>query len=174
MAATREPLGAGVVSLIVIDLFLVLAFGVLLVQGGHLDDLLGGQRPSASQSTGPTPTSTAEPVVFASPTRNIQCAITPDGVRCEISQFMYAEPTLEGCAGDVGHEIELTPEGASWVCRTDPTAPPTPGPEIANLDWGDSTSAYGYTCTSAQNGVICTHDDTGRSFSLARREVSLN
>jgi hypothetical protein len=172
MASTREPLGAGVTGLIVIDMVLVLAFGVLFVQGGHLDDVLGQPRTAAGLTTSATPT--AEPVVFASPTRNIACRITPDGVRCEIAQFMYAKPTVEGCAGDVGHEVELTPDGAAWVCRTATTPPPTPSADIANLEWGESTAAYGYTCTSAHNGVICTNDETGKSFSLARREVSLS
>lgn len=172
MTPSREPLGAAVIALIVVDIALVLAFGIMLGRSGLLGSVGGVlDRPTATASS--SPTSTAAPVVFASPTRNISCAITPDAARCEIAQFMYATPTLEGCSGDVGHEIEVTADGARWVCRAE--APPSPpGAEIADLAWGDSTSAYGYTCTSASNGVICTHTASGHSFSLARRAVSLS
>jgi hypothetical protein len=170
MVGPRRPLGAGVITLIVVDAVLVLVFVFLLGQNGYLNGLASPGGGSSSPSA--TPSVTAEAVTFASPTRNITCTITPDAANCEIAQFMYATPTLEGCSGDAGHEIEVTPDGAHWVCRTG-TPPPTPSPDIANLDWGHSITASGYTCTSEHNGVTCTYDESGHSFSLARRAVTL-
>ena len=168
MAGPRRPLGAGVVTLVVIDAVLVLVFVFLLGQHGYLN----GPGGPADASPTSTPTATAEPVRFASPTRNIGCTITPDAANCEIAQFMYATPTLEGCTGDVGHEIEVTPDSAHWVCRAG-APPPAPGPDVADLDWGKSISAYGFTCTSENDGVTCVHDESGNAFSLARRVVTL-
>lgn len=170
MGAPRRPLGAGVVTLMVIDAVLVVTLAFMLGQAGYLSGGAGGTG-GATATASSTPTPTAEPVIFASPTRNISCSITPDAANCEIAQYMYATPTLAGCTGDVGHEIEVTPDGAHWVCRTG-SPPPTPGPEVANLDWGDSITAYGYTCISERDGVTCTYDASGASFHLARREVT--
>lgn len=170
MAEPRQPLGAGVVTLIVVDAVLVLVFVLLLGQSGLLGGLAGSSGTTGA-SPSPSATATAEAVTFASPTRNIMCTISPEAAGCEIAHFMYATPTLEGCQGDVGHEIEVTADGAHWVCRSG-SPPPTPGVDIPDLDWGDSTSAYGFTCTSTGNGVTCTHDETGHSFSLERRAYS--
>jgi hypothetical protein len=172
MAGERRPLGAGLVTLIVIDAVLVLVLAVLFVQRGPLR--LGG--PGDDQALGDATASPtfdpAEVVAFASPTRNIGCTISPIAANCEIAHYMYATPTLEGCSGSVGNEIEVTAESAHWVCRTG-SPPPSPSADVANLDWGDSISEHGFTCTSENDGVTCTHDETGHTFSLARRVVSL-
>ncbi len=170
MSGTRRPLGPGVITLIAVDVVLVLILLVLLAQAGSNG---GTTATSPASPTTPADAPTAEEVVFASPTRNITCFIRPESASCEIAQFMYETPTLDGCDGDVGHEIEVTADGAGWVCRTG-EPPPPPAPEVPNLDWGDSISRYGFTCMSTNDGVTCTHDATGHSFSLARRVVSLS
>lgn len=170
MSEQRAPLGAGVVALIVVDALLLLVFAVLL----FLSLPSGRTGAEAPPTVDPTPTepNVGEAVVFASPTRNITCSIREDAANCEIAHFMYQAPTLAGCEGSAGHEIEVTAEGARWVCRTG-SPPPTPSAEIADLPWARSTTAYGFTCTSEGNGVTCRHDESGHSFSLARREYSL-
>lgn len=173
--AARRPLGAGIVTLIVVDAVLVVVFLVMLVQlNGSAGGGPGAGEPVAGSTTTSSPADPdAETVLFASPTRNISCTIDGDSAGCEIAHIMYEKPTVEGCDGDVGHEIEVTAESAHWVCRTE-SPPPSPGPEIENLDWGDSVTANGFTCTSANDGVTCTHEESGNSFSLARRVYSLN
>lgn len=169
MLAARRPLGAGLVTLIVVDVLLVVVFVMMLAQfrpapGGRDGD---GSNPTAA------PPDTSEVVLFASPTRNITCAIDGGSAGCEIAHIMYDPPALEGCDGDVGHEIEVTADGARWVCR--PGAPPEPpGDSIENLDWGESVSANGFTCTSENDGVTCRHDESGHAFSLARRVYDLS
>jgi hypothetical protein len=164
MALPQRRLGPVVVTLIVIDVVLVLVVAILLVT-------------NAARSRDGTATSDGSPVgdaavTFASPTRNITCAIYDASARCEIAQFQYETPTLDGCSGDVGHEIEVTADGARWICRTD-SPPPPPAPEIADLDWGDSTAANGFTCMSTGNGVTCTHDESSHFFHLERHDVTL-
>lgn len=166
----RAPLGRAVITLIVVDALLVLAFLVLLVQNRPGAGESG--QPTTAAST-PTDEDTAEPVIFASPTRNISCAIRGQSAGCEIAHIMYEPPTIEGCTGDVGHEIEVTADGAGWVCRSgEPPAPPTD--DIPDLPWGRSISANGFTCTSENDGVTCRHDESGHFFSLARRVYSLD
>lgn len=170
MAGQHRPFGAGIATLIAVDSVLVLVLAFMLGQQGYLTGLgVPGESPAS-----PTPSVSAsvEAVRFASPTRNISCSIAPDAASCEIAHIMYEEPTVEGCDGDVGHEIEVTPDGARWVCRTEaPPEPPTD--DIEDLPWGKSVTAHGYTCTSENDGVTCAHDESGHTFSLARRVVSL-
>lgn len=170
MAEQRAPLGAGVVALIVVDALLLLVFAVLLIQS--LTSSRTGAEPPPTVNATPTEPAVGEAVVFASPTRNITCSIREDAANCEIAHFMYQAPTLDGCEGSVGYEIEVTADGARWVCRTG-SPPPTPSDTIADLPWARSTTAYGFTCTSEGNGVTCRHDDSGHFFSLARREYTL-
>lgn len=173
MAASRRPLGAGIITLIVVDAVLVVILVIMFVQSRPADDPGSEADGTTSADSSPDPADDAESVVFASPTRNITCTIGGESAGCEIAHFMYETPTLEGCTGDVGHEIEVTADGARWVCRTE-SPPPTPSPDIEDLDWGDSVTANGFTCTSANDGVTCAHDESGRSFSLARRVYSLD
>ncbi len=163
MALSRRRLGPAVVTLIVIDAVLVLIVAILL--------MTSAARSGQGGSGADAPLGEAA-VTFASPTRNITCSIYDAAARCEIAVFQYDTPTLDGCSGDVGHEIEVTADGAHWICRTG-SAPPTPGPEIADLAWGDSAQANGFTCTSTGNGVTCTHDASSHSFHLERHAVTL-
>jgi hypothetical protein len=167
MAGERRPLGAGLVTLIVVDAVLVLVLAVLFVQRGPGFGS-GAQGLGAASPSG----SPAEVVAFASPTRNIGCTITPEAANCKIAQYMYETPSLEDCTGNAGNEIEVTAEGAHWVCRTG-SPPPPPSADVPDLDWGDSIAVYGFTCTSENDGVTCTHDETDHTFSLARRVYSL-
>lgn len=168
MAGHQRPVGTGIAALIAVDAVLVLVLAFMLGQHGYLTGLGVPGQASAS----PSPSPSVEAVRFASPTRNISCSIVPDAASCEIAHIVYEEPTVDGCDGDIGHEIEVTPEGAGWVCRTDaPPEPPTD--DIADLPWAKSVTAYGYTCTSENDGVTCAHDESGHAFSLARRVVSL-
>jgi hypothetical protein len=165
-------LGAGIVALIVVDALLVLVFVIMFVQFRSAPDQVADDGGATSSPTTAAPDDSPS-VVFASPTRNIRCTIDGDSAGCEIAHIMYEAPTLEGCEGDVGHEIEVTADGARWVCRTG-AAPEPPGDDVENLDWGDSVTAEGFTCTSENDGVTCRHDDSGHAFSLARRVYDLS
>ncbi len=137
--------------------------------------------PSAQASqTATSPTRTEDPTegedearLFASPSGNIVCSISPDGASCSIAE-LSAEGLVEDedCEGTVGHVVRVTAEGAERPCVTGrpPGKAPSGTPE---LEYETSTSAFGYTCTSSRSGIICRHDGTGHGFSIARAGSSL-
>ena len=171
MAASRRPLGGGIVTLIVVDAVLVLIFLVMLLQFSRTDvPGAPGDGASPPAATNGTPTET---VVFTLPSRNITCAIGGEGTRCAIAEYEYAPPAVEGCEGSTGHEVELTPDGSRWLCT--PGDPPGPAAEdIEVLDYGATASANGYTCASSEEGVTCRHEESDHSFSLARAGATLD
>jgi hypothetical protein len=175
MADSREPLGSGIVTLIVVDAVLVLIFLVMLLQFLRAD--VAGAPRAADGTPTTTATSTGDAgdqtVAFTLPSRNITCTIGEDATRCAIAEFTYAPPNVEGCSGRTGHEIELTVDGARWLC-TAGAAPGRAGNDVGVLDYGDSTTANGFTCRSSEEGVDCRHEESGHSFSLARAGATLD
>jgi hypothetical protein len=163
MPARRRPLGAAVVTLIVVDAVLVLILAILLVQSGR------GAVPAGGATASPGATA----VAFASPSRNITCDVAADAATCRIADFTYPTPPVADCAGNPGHEVRLTADGATWVCHEG--EPPAPaGEDVQVLAYGESVSASGFTCTSTEQGVTCRHDESGHSFSLARGGATLD
>lgn len=182
MVDPRRPLGAGILTLIVVDAVLVLTFLALLLQAVRADvvDIPGvGVTEAATLAESPSPSVDAVPssstgdVTFALPSGNIMCTLADGAATCVIVQFSYPAPELQGCAGSVGHEVRLTGAGADWVCR-EGGAPEPAGAGVAVLDYGATTSAHGFTCESSRTGVFCRHDDSGHSFSLARGGATLD
>ena len=114
---------------------------------------------------------------FVSPSGNIACAVDGERALCGITEFDYADEIPEAetraCAGTVGHYLQVTAEGASLVCDTSGQAP-TVDPGTAVLDYGQSESADGFTCESAETGMTCTHDESGYSFSVRRAAYTLS
>lgn len=111
--------------------------------------------------------------LFASPSGNIVCSISPEAASCSIAEL--SDEGLvddDSCDGTVGHVVRVTEEEAERPCDTGraPGKAPSGTPE---LDYEESTSAHGYTCTSSRSGVICRHDGTGHGFSIARAGSSL-
>ena len=114
------------------------------------------------------------PALFASPSGNIVCSISSDAASCSIAQL--ADGALvedDECAGTVGHVVRVSSEGdTERPCVTG--APPGAAPEATPvLEYEDSTSTLGFTCTSSRSGIICRHDGTGHGFSIARAGSSL-
>lgn len=167
--AARRPLGAGVVTLIVVDAVLVLILVILVVQSSP-GPATGGD---AGSGTATTASGGAKGAVVASPSRNITCTLAQDATTCTIAEFSYATPTLPGCDGTVGHEIRLTADGASWVCgEGEPPGPAAADVEV--LDYGESITSAGVTCSSSEQGIACTHEESGHSLSLARGGATLD
>lgn len=167
MAATRRPLGAGVVTLIVIDAVLLLILAILVVQSRS------AEAPGDTAGGVVTPTAPGATVVFASPTRNITCTMGDGAVTCQIAEFTYAEPSVEDCAGNAGHEVRLTADGATWVC-SDGDPPGPAGEDVQVLPYGETASSGGFLCSSSEQGMTCRHEESGHSFSLARAGATLD
>ncbi len=178
------------ILLIVVVSALVLLFVVLLV--GRLS---GGGGERAAEATTPPPATTqtpdesgptsetsaagpeeaeetptsAHPEYFASPSGNIVCALTVDSTDCVISSFDYAAEDAASCDDDAaGGHLRVEPAGASMPCE-----PLVVAGGVPTLDYGETTSAHGYTCESAESGVTCRHDESGYGFTVARRAYDL-
>lgn len=177
MAAARRPLGAGIVTLVVVDALLVVVFAVLLAGSGLLSGsgaVDEGAQQAAPVAAGEQGVGEAETVVtFASPSRNISCTIDGAAATCAIAEFTYSPPAVPGCTGTTGHEVQVTADGAAWLC-TQGAAPARAGSDVDVLAYGQSIAANGFTCTSSESGVTCRHDASGQSFSLARGGATLD
>jgi len=169
------------VLLIVVVSALVLLFVVLLA--GRLS---GGSEPDPGATTAEAPvvTGTATPGTdrptdeateagpaeyFASPSGNIVCALTSDSTDCVISNFTYDPVDAASCEEEgVGGHLRVEPAGATMPCE-----PLVVAGEVPELAYGETISAHGYTCESAESGVTCRHDESGYGFSVARATYEL-
>lgn len=168
----RRPLGPTVVTLIVVDVVLLAILASLLVQS-QLGRTPGIGPEAAPETISGSLAPAAEDVVFASPTRNITCAIGVDATTCRIADFSYDRPEIAGCEGPRGHEVALTADGPSWVC-TEGEAPGPAGDDVRVLPYGDTVSVNGFSCASAESGMTCRHEESDRSFTLARAGATLD
>jgi len=157
-----------IVDAVLVVLLLILAIGYLN-RGGGDDDGSAQTTTGASAASTPSASSSAtsnEPVAFASPTGNIACTMSVDGVTCTIASYTYAPPVVAGCTEVTGHVIGLSADGVAFQCVSGP-APAVAGDDVPVLDYGLTTSVGDYTCRSATDGVQCT-DASGTGFQLAR------
>jgi hypothetical protein len=135
--------------------------------------------PSSSPSSGPGPR--REPrqlpnVVgavprFLTPSRNIGCAISNGGARCDIRQHVYREPKKPaGCQGAYGQSIAVaTTSVAAFVCVTDTVI----APRAPVLAYGTSTVVGDFGCTSRQNGIRCFYLPSKHGFWLSQERPVL-
>ncbi|PYF96731.1 hypothetical protein SAMN05216184_11822 [Georgenia satyanarayanai] len=180
MSDTSRRLTPAQLLLIVVVSILVLLFVILLagrLAGGG--DEPTDATPSAAASSGTdeatddatgdeTPTEEPEAEYFASPSGNIVCALTPDSADCVISNFQY-EPEDADCEDeDAGGHLRVEAAGASMPCE-----PLVVAGDVPALDYGQTTTAHGFTCESAESGVTCRHDESGYGFAVARASYEL-
>lgn len=106
---------------------------------------------------------------FASPSGNITCTIETERVRCEIANFDYTPATAKPDDCDIdnwGGVVVANADGAGYSCSEAPEAP-----AAKTLDYGESITAYGMTCTSAETGMSCASDESGKGFTLSKAKV---
>ncbi len=176
--AAPANLSRGMKIFIAVDVVLVLGLLVAaaVVLGGRDG---GGPQPAASTSatagTGATAGSggsTSDAAqTFASPTGNISCTMSPDGVTCSIARTTFPPPVVEGCTGTTGHVIVLnTSDGVTTPCVDGP-GPAVASADVPVLDYGLTQTVGPYTCSSATNGMSCVVDETGEGFRVATAEL---
>ncbi|RMI14084.1 DUF6636 domain-containing protein [Cellulomonas triticagri] len=178
-------LSRGVKIFLAVDvvLVLVLVVAAIVVLGGGPDDGdPAATAPSTSAapaatdegsdgpSSGDEPTSVEtsdEATTFASPSGNISCTMSPDGVTCQIANKQFDVPPAEGCTGTTGHTIVLSEaDGVTTPCVEGP-APVAASADTPVLDYGRSQQVAGYTCTSGTDGMACVVADSGVGFRVA-------
>lgn len=158
---------------------LVLALGIV---GYIVWDSMQGRDDVASGPVSPSPAPSLEPTegpetsspptaveTFASPSGNIECTIDSERARCVIASFDYTPPERpDDCQMENwGSVVVANGEGAGFSCVD---APENAGPARV-LGYGESISASGMTCTSAEDGMTCTSDSTGVGFTVRRASV---
>ncbi len=109
---------------------------------------------------------------FASPSRNITCQITSAGASCGIAELDQQPAPVEGCDGTTGYVVALDGEGQVSLPCVPSSEQPKKAPGSADvLEYGESVTEGDYTCSSAETGMSCTYDPSGRGFSLARAGI---
>ena len=176
--AALANLSRGVKIFLAVDVVLVLGLVVaaIVVLGGGSDG--GGatvdpsapasQAASGAATDGATSGATSDVATsFASPTGNIACTMSPDGVTCTIANKQYEVPASEGCTGTTGHTVVLNEaDGVTTPCVEGP-APAPASADTPVLEYGQTQTVGPYTCTSGSNGMSCVVDDTGTGFRVA-------
>jgi len=179
MAGALAGLSRGLKIFLIADLVLVVVLGVtaiLVLGGGSSTPSAEPESPTATSATSAgstTPASTDAATSdteqqFASPTGNIVCDLTADGVTCTIANTSVAPPQIDGCTGaGTGHVITLTADGVEVPCTEQ--APGTAGAGVEVLQYGSSQTVGDYTCSSASNGMTCV-TGAGVGFRIATAE----
>lgn len=101
---------------------------------------------------------------FSSPSTNIGCQITDDGVRCDIEKRRYKPPRKpRGCDLDFGNALAVGEGEPDFVCAGDTVLG---APTL--LAYGTATRVGDYGCQSRKTGMRCYNLRTGRGFLLSR------
>lgn len=177
---TSGRLSPGWIAFIVVDVLLVIGavvFAISLAGGGSDDDpkspVTSGASPSA-ETTEDAGTAPQEPTVsesFASKTKNISCEMTDVGVTCSIAELASQPAPVAGCEGTVGYRVVLDAEGVTQPCVPAAEQPRAAGGDVEVLPYGESKTVGGFTCDSADTGVTCRDDATGKGFTVARAGI---
>jgi hypothetical protein len=122
----------------------------------------------STETTPPDEGPTEEPTLFASPSGNITCAISAEGARCGIAQLASKPASIDTCDGSVGYVYIVTEAGVEVPCVAKGDRPKTAEGGTSVLDYGEEATGFGFTCESAEDGVTCRNDASGRGFQLAR------
>ena len=130
---------------------------------------------SAPAQATPSPSATTEEPVkypapadaitvdsFSSPSGNITCSFTADGVSCGIKESDWAEDGYASCSGSQVGVLTASKDSAGQSCES---AVPGGGNALA---YGAAAAKGDYACHSTQDGISCWNTKTGQSFALAR------
>ena len=130
---------------------------------------------SAPAQATPSPSATTEEPVkypapagaitvdsFSSPSGNITCSFTADGVSCGIKESDWAEDGYASCSGSQVGVLSATKDEAGQSCES---AVPGGGNALA---YGATATKGDFACHSTEDGISCWNTKTGQSFALAR------
>ncbi|MEN5073052.1 hypothetical protein ABE437_04475 [Isoptericola cucumis] len=176
----KRRLSAGWIAFIAVDVVLLVmavAFAVQIFTSSSPQAPAESAPPEAAAS--PTEEATEEPppereelARFASPSANITCTMYADGVSCGIAELDQQPAPVEGCAGTTGYVVTVDGEGqVALPCVPADEQPTAAGGDLDVVEYGETVTEGDFTCTSEQTGMSCTHDPTGKGFSLARAGI---
>ena len=173
------PVMAVILGVLAVTAAVLLAFVIYVFTRGYEGPAAGSSpsSSSSSSSSAPTPSASAtteEPVKypapagaitvdsFSSPSGNITCSFTADGVSCGIGESDWAEDGFASCTGNKVGVLTATKDKAGQSCES---ASPSGGNALA---YGAAATKGDYACHSTQDGISCWNTKTGQSFALAR------
>lgn len=108
---------------------------------------------------------------FVTPSGNIGCTIDQERARCVVKSFDYSPPDApDSCEMEEwGSIVVANRDGAGFSCT--PADFPT---DAEPLDYGQTITAHGMTCSSEETGVSCRSEETGAAFSVARANADFD
>jgi hypothetical protein len=170
-------LGPGWIAFIVVDVLLVVGAVVLgfsLLGGGDGQEPGGNGAGPTAGATQDAPTQEPVPTqtqTFASETRNITCEMTDLGVTCSIAELATQPAPVAGCDGAVGYQVVLDADGVRQPCVPAAEQPKPAAADVPVLPYGESRTVGGFTCDSANTGMTCRDDATGKGFTVAKAGI---
>jgi hypothetical protein len=163
----------------VVDVLLVvgaIVFAISLLGGGEDEPTPpAASSPSATASAGTDESAAPEPTVtetFASESRNITCEVTDVSATCVIAQLGTQPAPVSGCEGTVGYKVVLGADGGvEQPCVPTAEQPQAAAGGVAVLPYGQSKTVGPFTCESAETGMTCRDDASGKGFTIARAGI---
>ena len=128
----------------------------------------GSSGGAAGATAGPTRTvAVGETLFFVTPSKNIGCELSKDGVRCDVKDHSWVAPARPAsCDLDYGNGLFLGARGpAVYVCAGDTAIDASSAP----LGYGESAVVGDFACLSEEVGVTCRNTASGRGFTLSRQ-----
>ena len=169
-------------SSVVVRLSVVLVAGVLIAAcGGSGPTSNARDRSSPSNSTTSDDASSTAPfspafvgegnLFFLSPSKNIGCALSETGVRCDVQEHTWSPPSPPAsCHLDFGRGVTVIGTSpAMFTCAGDTVII---GEEV--LAYRSQVTRGDFECRSDTVGMQCRNVKTGHRFSLSRENVTLN
>lgn len=106
---------------------------------------------------------------FYTPSRNIGCALSPDGIRCDIRHKTWTPPPKPSdCMLDWGHSVGLETGQGEVLCAGDTLLTG----DYRVLPYGESRHRGIFSCSTAEAGLTCTNNN-GHGFFLSVEELLL-
>ncbi|ACZ30134.1 hypothetical protein Xcel_1103 [Xylanimonas cellulosilytica DSM 15894] len=179
-APRRRRLSPGWVAFIALDVVLlvgVVVFAWNMLTGPVNAPAVGSPTSSTTQDAeaSPEPSAPAAPTLaeFASPSGNITCVITTAEVTCGIAQLNQQPAPVDGCDGTVGYRVTVSAETGEVSLPCVPVdQQPQAAPEgTTSLEYTESVTQGQFTCISADTGMSCKDDTSGKGFTIAKAGI---
>ena len=194
--APRSSSHAGLMTTLVVVLILVVAAagvlgGMLLANRGRQSDTTSASAataaPSSSAGTAaeqaapptggpilpsgpalPTSTTTYSYQYVDTPSKNISCVLSNEGVGCSILERSYASSGMQDCPD---REFSIVALAGRTEVRCGEEYLGQPGDTFHTLEYGETTMFSDYACTSQSKGMTCWNTITGRGFTISRKSL---
>jgi hypothetical protein len=109
--------------------------------------------------------------LFLTPSKNIGCHLSRDGVRCDIGRRDWTPPPKPAdCELDWGFGVYIVPgKPAAFVCTGDSLL----GATKDTLPYGHVLRAGAFQCDSEYVALRCSNERTGHGFTLSVQDYTI-